>query len=479
MATQISSETLSNDRIATQTNTSPNLIVTINNTDYRVEIILHKKDQSKEDGFLINPSYLNTIIFNDSLFDLFPTLVVNYEDKESNSMPYQFSQDSNDMAYVYIAKVQKDGENPPYPLVDDEFLIYDKADGEIENANDNTKFFNVRLTLIPYPWFTLTVLYPQWTTGFDIKYGEKSGKKVGKCVKEILEIAGQETDDPIFDEGQTVINYTATKQNALETIYSILPYFLPSDNAVPGVFKYNPVTHKFVLKSIKTFFEHKNLDDDIKTYPIVPLKQFADDKNKVSFMSMLGTTLSRILNNDTPGPAADYSHDINHTIKSLDSSPVKTLRVSRKNGTFVIDPQEYDDKEIEKQIKIMFRDKDVNFGQSVSDLVKKDEIIKRNSIFTPHFKETERTALNKQATMKLLTASNFGATLPTFGGEIQTGRKFAVKISQGAHTEELRKKVGTYMIVSMTQLMDVRNNLVESKILGVNILKSIAGTYHL
>lgn len=479
MATQISSETLSNDRIATTTNTNPNLIVSVNGADYRVEIILHKKDQSKDDGFLINPRFLNTILFKDSLFDLFPSLVISYEDKESNSMPYHFSQDATDMAYVYISKIQKEGENPPYPLVDDEFLIYDKTDGKIENTNDNTKFFSVQLTLIPYSWLTLTILYPQWTTGFDEKYGEKSGKAVGKCIKEILEIAGQQTDDPIFDEGKTIINYTAMKQNALETIYSILPYFLPSDDAVPGIFKYNPVTHKFVLKSIKTFFEHKDLDDDIKTYLTIPLRQFSDDQNKVSFMSMLGTLMSNILNNDVSTPAADYSHDVEHVIKSLDSSPTKTLRVSRKNGTFIIDPQEYNDKEIEKQIKKMFRDKDVNFGQSVSDLVKKDEIIKTNCIFTPHYKETERAALNKQATLKLLTASNFGVTVPAFGGEIQTGRKFAVKIAQGAHTEELRKKVGTYMIISTMQFMDVRNNLVESKLLGVNILKSIAGTYHL
>ena len=445
MATQISSETLSNDRIATTTNTNPNLIVSVNGADYCVEIILHKKDQPKEDGFLINPRFLNTILFKDSLFDLFPSLVISYEDKESNSMPYHFSQDTTDMAYVYISKIQKDGENPPYPLVDDEFLIYDKADGKIENANDNTKFFSVQLTLIPYSWLTLTSLYPQWTTGFDEKYGEKSGKAVGKCIKEILEIAGQQTDDPIFDEGKTIINYTAMKQNALETIYSILPYFLPSDDAVPGIFKY----------------------------------KFSDDQNKVSFMSMLGTLMSNILNNDISKPAADYSHDVEHVIKSLDSSPTKTLRVSRKNGTFVIDPREYNNKEIEKQIKKMFRDKDVNFGQSVSDLVKKDEIIKTNYIFTPHYKETERAALNKQATLKLLTASNFGVTVPAFGGEIQTGRKFAVKIAQGAHTEELRKKAGTYMIISTMQFMDVRNNLVESKLLGVNILKSIAGTYHL
>ena len=79
----------------------------------------------------------------------------------------------------------------------------------------------------------------------------------------------------------------------------------------------------------------------------------------------------------------------------------------------------------------------------------------------------------------MLTASNFGVSIPTFGGEIQTGRKFAVKIAHGAHTEELRRKVGTYMIVSTVQFMDVRNNIVDSQILGVNILKSITGTYHL
>ena len=118
MATQISSETLSNDRIATTTNTNPNLIVSVNGADYCVEIILHKKDQPKEDGFLINPRFLNTILFKDSLFDLFPSLVISYEDKESNSMPYHFSQDTTDMAYVYISKIQKDGENPPYPLVE-------------------------------------------------------------------------------------------------------------------------------------------------------------------------------------------------------------------------------------------------------------------------------------------------------------------------------------------------------------------------
>lgn len=478
MATQLSSETLPQNRIATKTNTSPNLIVTINNTDYKIEVVLHKKGQSKEDGYLINPAFLNTITFKDSLFDLFPLLTINYEDKESNSMPYQFSQDLDDMAYVYISKVQKEGENPPYPLVDDEFLIYDKTDGKMENANDNSKFFTVQLTLIPYPWADLTTLYPQWTTGFDTDYKKKSGKEVGKCIKEILEIGKQQIDDPIFDYGKTIINYTSTNENALDTIKSIFPYFLPSDDAVPGIFKYNPVTHKFVLKSIKSFFDHKDNDDDIKTYLTIPLKQYSTDK-QVSFMSMLGTTLSRILNNETSSPASDYSHDINHVIQSLDSSPIKTLRVSRTKGTFVIDPQEFNNKEIETQIKKMFRDKDVNFGQSPSELVKKDEIIKKNFVFTPHYKKTERTALNKQATLKLLTASNFGVSIPTFGGEIQTGRKFAVKIAHGAHTEELRKKVGTYMIVSTVQFMDVRNNIVDSQILGVNILKSITGTYHL
>ena len=52
MATQLSSETLPQNRIATKTNTSPNLIVTINNTDYKIEVVLHKKGQSKEDGYL-------------------------------------------------------------------------------------------------------------------------------------------------------------------------------------------------------------------------------------------------------------------------------------------------------------------------------------------------------------------------------------------------------------------------------------------
>lgn len=480
MATQLSSETLSQAKIATTINTDSKLIVNINNVNYKIEIILHKKGQSKEDGYMINSSFLNSIIFVDSLFEVFPKLIINFEDKESSSLPYHFSYDSEDRAFVYLSRIQENDQNPTYPLVDDDFVIVNNSHEQIDNSNDNSKFFNIQLLLMPTAWFDLINLSPQWTTGFDEKYKQKSGKEVGKCIKEILEMAGCVTDNPIFDFGKSKINYTSLMgESALNTIEAIFPYFLPSDDSTPGIFKYNPVTHKFVLKSIKSFFDHKNLDDDIKSYPTVPLKK-PDSSGKVSFTSMLGTTLETILNGITNKPkSADITHGITHNIKSIDETVTKTLRISRHKGTFIIDPREFDLNETIKQIKKNFKDSDVNFGQDVNTLVKKDEVINRVTSFTPHYRENERAALNKQAMSFLLKSSNFSAAFPWFGGEIQPGRKFAVKIALGATTEELRKKTGTYMIISTQQMLDIRQNNVETTVLGLNILKSIQGTYHI
>ena len=481
MATHISSETLDPGRTATQANTSTDLKISINNVDYKIEIVLYKKGQKKEDGFLINTSYINSIIFLDNLFDVFPRLIINYEDKESNDIPFDFSYDSSDRVYVYLSKIQEEKSDvAPYPLVDDDFIIFNNSNGQIGNANDNTKFFAKSLTLLPVAWHNLITSHPQWSTGFDTDYAEKSGKEVGECLKEILKIAGCETDDPIFDKGKSIINYTSLiGQNALQTMMAIYPYFVPTDGSGSCVLKYNPVTHKFSLQSLSTFFKHKDLDDEIKSYLTIPLKQFYDENSEVTFESMLGTMLSRILNKQTVNDPLDYSHNIVHEIKSMSDISDKTIRVTRAKGTFLIDSQEMNLEETNKTIRKIFRDNDVNFGQSPNDLVKKDEIIKRDIVFTPHYRAKERDALNIQSLKALLTASNFSATVPWFGGEIQTGRKFAVKISQGATTEELKKKVGTYMIINVSQAISPRNGTVETNILGVNIIKSRAGTYHL
>ena len=264
-------------------------IVGIKSVNYDLEIYFYKEGEPEEKWALLDPCYLNSILFDEDLFSIFPTVKISFGGQNTKD-PIQFEGNSTDRVYIFLSKTIVDNLKPnenepkiPYPIIDCEFVIWNMERTPNENVHAQNQTSVTTLTLIPFAQFKLLTTYPQWTTGFDAGstfsrinitnpvFKEMSdmmnpgaGKPTGVCIKEILKKCDFDVDEgnDLFDDGIARINYTIPlRQSALDAISYILTYHLSKKNNDACVFKYNQFSKKFILPPFTKLFKNK-IDDD-------------------------------------------------------------------------------------------------------------------------------------------------------------------------------------------------------------------------
>lgn len=446
--------------IPSESDTGP-VMLTINHVTYDVEIYFYKDGQDEDEWAFLKHEFINSIEFNEDLFDPFPVVTLTYGGSNIKD-PIPFEGNANDRVYIFLSKVKtehpRDGEpKTPYPLIDCEFVIWRMNRSPNENVNQQNQTSTTQLVLIPYVHYKLLTTYPQWTTGFDrgFSFGKinlsnifnaGSGKLTGACIKEILKKCDCEVDtgNNLFDDGIGKINYTIPlRQSALAAIEHILQFHLSQQKDV-CVFKYNQFSKKFVLPSFSQLFKHDLTNDEIKTYLTIPIRsEYTKNIDNQNIMKITSPVCSNIV----------------HSIETIGTESIQTVRTSRRKGTFVIDSQECDKKAYEDYIKNNYKD-GLMASEQDDILIAPYQRIMTNVLMTPHYRGSERIGMSPQLSNKIKTSNTFAFTMPGTGGTIQVGRRFQVCTGYGAakDNEKLKEMLGAYIISHVTHLIVPRKN---------------------
>lgn len=475
MATQFASDTISVGREPLpDTATGKNLVV-LKNISYQLEIWFYKDGQNYEDGVMVNNMFVNSVIYDEDLFSPFYILAISYGGKE-NTDPIEFTGDKNDRVYVYFSKTSQEsrkfqgGTNEPlkpYPLIDDEFVIWKIDRSDFGNVHSVDKTGTTTFYLISSTQFKLMTTFPQWTTGFDEEYNVKSGKKTGICIKEILtEKCGMEVDEPIFDEGAATINYTIPlRQSAFDAIGYIMSLQMSNEKKDNCVLKYNQNTKKFVLVPLSNLFSWNLMTDEIKTYPTIPVRATITEKS-----------------DDDPGKGvlltSPVCTDIKFEAENIPDETAQKIRVSHhQKGTFVMDFSEMNKDFYESFIRNNYRDSITTSEQSSTALIAPFQRNVASVELSPQYRKLERTAASSQLKNKLMSSASFSFNVPGSGGTIQVGRRFAVRSGHGANTELTKEMLGSYIITHNTHMIVPRSNEYVVSVEGKSVIQSKDGGF--
>lgn len=472
----------------------PTTDFSINNKQYKLKIFLYKKGENPEDGIQIRASLVQTLAIMDALNNIFPVIGLSYDSRfglnyERISVEdyyddeywrpvkphYIFEGGGRDFIYIYLIEIPPEQpeaakrQTNPVPVLDCKFVITKKEESVLRNVFDNTSGTITTLYMIPLAEWDLMLSYPQWTTGFDTKYQEKSGKKSGLCIKELLEKSNQQIDSENFDESGPLVNYTSIVNNsALDSIKKMYAMHMSEDDDCDvTILKYDHLNDKFTLKSIKKYIEADQINDKIGTFEQIILKNHANASNIPQ------------VSNITPY-ATEITFDAESSLESItDNTPV--CLVSRHKSTFVIDARQYNTREIENHIKDQYCD-EPRFGDGMdTDLIinsfnsyenRPEQPIRLSKV--PYWRNSERTSINRSLVKKKYFAGeNIQLSVPGYGGARQAGRKFNIRMYAGAIDSFTRQILGTYLCTGLYTLISPRFNFYTNRIQGVKIFPAM------
>jgi hypothetical protein len=470
MATQFASDTISVGREPLPDTATGNNMMISKNISYQLEIWFYKEGQNYEDGVMVNNMFVNSVVYDEDLFNPFYMVMLSYGGKECVD-PIEFSGDKSDRVYIYFSKTTQEsrknqgGTNEPlkpYPLIDDEFVVWKIDRGDFGNVHSVDKTNTTTFYLISSTQFKLMTTFPQWTTGFDKTYNVKSGKKTGICIKEILtEKCGMEIDEPIFDEGAATINYTIPlRQSAYNAINHIMSFQMSNEKNDNCVLKYNQNTKKFVLVPLSHLFSWNLMTDEIKSYPTIPVRATISEKS-----------------DENPGKSVLLTSPVCTNIKfSAENIPdemAQTIRVSHhQKGTFVMDFSEMNKDFYESFIRNNYRDSITTSEQSSATLIAPFQRNIATIELSPQYRKLERTASSSQLKNKLNSSASFSFDMPGSGGSVQVGRRFAVRSGHGADTELAKEMLGSYIITHTTHMIAPRSNEYIVNVEGRSVIQS-------
>ena len=479
--THFSSENRTGHEIMEETTSHPAL-VSINNITYQIEVYFYKEGEPESEWRFLKPEYINRIVFNETLFTTFPSVILSYGGMEFRD-PIQFEGNKKDRVYIFLSRAkQKDvrsGDMPqiPYPAIDCEFVIWSMSRSPNDNVHSQSQLSTTTLTLMPTVQFELETTYPQWTTGFDTRLtsttmkwlkligsGFGSGKKTGVCIEEILQKCNCEVDrgSDLFDNGIATINYTIPlRQSALEAIRYILKYHTSEKNNDVCVFKYNQFSKKFILPPLSKLFKFDLKTDEIKTFPSIPIRSEQMDRKKAE-----PNTTYRI--------TSPVVSNIQHKIETIGTELKQTINTSRRQGTFVMDSRECDADSYEFYMKDHYLDGELAGEQDLDTLVAPYQRIATDVMMTPHYRKNERISMSPQLINKIKTANTFSFDIPGTGGTWFVGRRFCVRTSYGAAkgNEKLKEMLGAYLITEVTHDICPRDQVYTTSVVGQSLFQA-------
>ena len=470
MATQFASETKSVGREPLPDTATGNNLIVLKNISYQMEVWFYKEGQNREDsGVMLNNMFLNAVVYDEDLFSPFYTVAVTFGGKEYVD-PIDLSGDKTDRVYIYCSKtcqetrkeqIGTDEPIKPYPIIDDEFVIWKIDRGSVGNVHSQNKITTTTLYLISSTQFKLMTTFPQWTTGYDIKYNQKSGKKTGTCIEEILvDKCKMEVDKPLFDEGYATINYTVPlRVSALNAIYDILQYQMSNEKKDICVLKYNQHSKKFVLVPLSHLFSWNLTTDEIKSYLTIPIRATISEKTDEASPDNTMLITSPVCTN------------IKYDIENVSDEDPQIIRTSCHKGTFVIDFSEMNKDVYETFIKDNYKDS-ITASEQSDNLIAPYQRNIAKIVFTPRYRSTERTAASMQLSNKLKSSANFSFDIPGTGGTIQVGRRFVVRSGHGADSELTKEILGSYLITHNTHVILPRSNEYVVSVEGKSVLQA-------
>lgn len=473
---------------------------TLNKQNYEMAAILYKEATGKEEGVVISPTVINSIVIHDDIYTPYAMISMNIDSKfgfylerispedsfndSSQQAPkpvYEFEYGGKDLVYIKIINENSSYEYankmPPYPIIEGEFVVIKKTESEMHNIYGVPLGTTATLDLMPKQQWDLFLSYPQWTTGFDKWSAEgetdkmldyKSGKKTGLCIKELLEKCGAKIDEENFDLTGPNINCTSlVGNNVLDTINYILDFHHcenPNGSPIkndPCFFRYDSIKNLHTLEPISKFFTFDQEQDEIGTYEKIRLQSFADKKQ---------------LRTDYPAIGASFSF---YTESSLDGIMLNNPRATtaRHKSTFVIDARQYNTKETEQHIQNGYYN-DPSYGETY-DKAKISAPFDKDITYPPiinktvHWRENERNRLNRNLLLKkILFSQAIEIKTAGVGGGRQVGRRFLITQNGGAIDPFTKRILGIYLTTELDSIISPKYMFYDNIIKGVKVLQA-------
>lgn len=493
MSTVFLSETIK-DPVNSSRLADADLGATLNGGTFKIQCDLYKKD-NPEVSWTLSEAILSTITIGDSLDNLFQAVMITVDSffgfgqnaratnssiDENSPIPFEFGNPGEDRCKLYFCDTTRYPDFPVNtPLINGDFVIYDWRETEIDNSV-NTRT-SIIMTLIPVAQWKLITSYPQWTTGFQEQYGEKThGKRTGQCLVELLETCGlkMENASQVSKTGP-MFNYTSmVNKSCYDTLMEVMKYHYKTTPSDPAFLHYTHNNDIFSMVSLSELLSYDQANDDIKNYLDIYVHKRKGTSEEAISDSIKGQyyKLSSSISSTRAATRIMLSYP---TALRTDAAFTPKIYVTRRQNTFKLIMSEYQhDAQMEEIKTRKFLEK--NFGGDSkgadNSLFMKEPIdpsyeemytqIKRVD-FTPAYRTDQIETMSRVLEDIMNSAQQIKFHLPG-ASCIFSGRKMLVKLYNETQPNSAYEKnmVGVYLISATKHSIDIKNRKYDIEITG-------------
>ena len=493
MSTVFLSETIK-DPVNSSRTADDDLGATLNGGTFKIQCDLYKKD-NPEITWTLSETIISTMRIGDSLFNLFQGVILtvdsffgytqnsrttNSSTDQNSPIPFEFGSPGEDYCKLYFCDTTRYPDFPVNtPLINGDFVIYDWRETEIDNSS-NTRS-SIVLTLMPVAQWKLITSYPQWTTGFQESYGDKThGKRTGQCLVELLETCGLKMDDA-YQVSKTgpMFNYTSmVNKSCYDTLMEVMKYHCKTTPSDPAFLHYTHNNDLFSVVSLSELLSYDQANDDIKNYLDIYVHKRKGSSDESLSDSIKGQhyKLSSSINSTRAATQIILSYP---TALRTDASFVPKIYVTRRQNTFKLIPSEYKhDEQMEeiKSRKYLEKNSGGNTKNADNSMFMKEPIDpsyeeiytqSKRIDFTPAYRTDQIETMSRSLEDILNAAQQIKFNLAG-ASCIFSGRKMLVKLYDETQPQSVYEKnmVGVYLITETVHSIDIKNKKYDIAITG-------------